>query len=141
MAAGIALENAMTVEGVVMNGRVIATAPESWPDGSRVSVALLQDDDLDAELAAMPPPPETETQEEFLESLRQSIADIKAGKSRGRPVDEVFRRYCKGTQSPEGAAGVNHAGCQGLAESPSRHQADHCENQRYGLAVISGQMA
>jgi|GEM_PF-5729295 len=29
----------MVVEGIVMNGRVVAATPESWPEGSRVAVA------------------------------------------------------------------------------------------------------
>ena len=90
----------MTVEGVVVNGRVIASVPGSWPEGSRVSVALLEEDDLDAELDAIPVPPETETQEEFLESLRQSIADIKLGKNYGRPVDEVFAEIARELKLP-----------------------------------------
>ena len=52
------------------------------------NTALLEDD-LDAELAAMPVPPETETHEEFLESLRQSIAEVKSGAS-GLSVEEAF---------------------------------------------------
>jgi len=81
----------MTVEGVVMSGQVIASVPGSWPEGSRVSVALVDEDDiLDAELASCPPPPETETHEEFLESLRQEIADIKAG-IRGIPLEQLER--------------------------------------------------
>jgi hypothetical protein len=62
---------------------------------------LLEDDDLDAELAAMPVPPETETHEEFLESLRQSIADIEAGRNLGRPVDEVFADIAKELNLPK----------------------------------------
>lgn len=89
----------MTVEGVVMNGRVIASAPESWPDGSRVSVELLGEDELDRELAAMPIPPDTETHEEFLESLRQAHADVKAGK-RGIPLEEVFAQISKELNLP-----------------------------------------
>lgn len=62
---------------------------------------LLADDDLDAELAAMPVPPETETHEEFLEGLRQSIADIKAGKNLGCPVDEVFADIARELNLPK----------------------------------------
>jgi len=78
----------MVIEGVVVNGRVEAELPTSWPEGAFVTVALAEPDELD-ELDEMPPIPETETEEEFLESLRQSIADVKAG-VRGMSVAEAF---------------------------------------------------
>lgn len=56
---------------------------------SSEGTTLLEDDDLDAELAAMPVPPGTETHEEFLESLRQSIAEVKSGVP-GLSVEEAF---------------------------------------------------
>ena len=79
----------MVVEGVVTNGRVEVKLPHSWGEGSRVAVSLLDVDEWDEALDAMPMPPDTETHEEFLESIRQSVADIMAG-VRGIPLDQAF---------------------------------------------------
>lgn len=48
----------------------------------------------------MPIPPETETHEEFIESLRQSIADIKAGVA-GIPLEECMRRISEELGLPD----------------------------------------
>jgi len=64
----------MTVEGTVVNGMVVLDTGASLPEGSRVRVALSDDDDLAVEL-----PHATETYQEHLAILRQSITDAKAG--------------------------------------------------------------
>src|SRR4051812_31725050 len=75
----------MVVEGVVVNGRVEAKLPKSWPEGSVVTLALVEPDELDA----MPPMPEVETEAEFIESIRQELADIDAGIP-GMSVEQAF---------------------------------------------------
>ena len=74
----------MIVEGVVVNGRVEAKAPNSWPEGSVVTVALAE--------------PE-ETEEEFLESLRQELADIDAGVP-GIPLEVAFAQIAADLKLP-----------------------------------------
>jgi len=75
----------MTLEGTVKNGLIVPDGPPP-PEGARVRMEVVEETPDDWEDA--PPPPTTETREEYLASLRQSIADAKAGK--GRSVDEVF---------------------------------------------------
>ena len=77
----------MVLEGVIVNGRVDLKVPAEWPNGSRVTIELAADD-LDYS-EGYDPPPEEESHEEFLESLRQAVADIKAG-IRGIPLEEAF---------------------------------------------------
>jgi len=80
----------MTREGTVVNGVIVLDGPPPFPEGTRVRVETADDAELWDELAAGPaPPPTTETREEFLESLRQSIADMRAG-VKGIPVAEFF---------------------------------------------------
>lgn len=75
---------------------MIASTPKSWLDGSSVSAPLAEEDGLDA----MPIPPETETHEEFLESLRQELADIQAG-IRGIPLEEAFAQIAAELNLPK----------------------------------------
>jgi hypothetical protein len=76
----------MTLRGTVVNGAIVLDGSPALPEGARVVVELAGDDDVwPADLA---PPPPTETYEEHLAILRQSIADKEAG--RGRPLDEVM---------------------------------------------------
>ena len=79
----------MTWEGTIVNGAFVPDGPPPFPEGTRVRVESVEDADLWDELATMPPPPVTETREEFLESLRQSYADVKAG-VKGTPAAEFF---------------------------------------------------
>ena len=58
----------MILEGSILNGRVELDSPAELPDGTRVRLVA---DDL--------APPGSETREEFLQSLRESIAESKAG--------------------------------------------------------------
>lgn len=77
----------MAREGTVVNGVIVLDGPPPFPEGTRVRVEATADAELWDELARVPPPPETETREEFLASLRQSYADVKAG-VKGMPIDE-----------------------------------------------------
>ena len=63
----------MSFEGTVVNGAIVLDGSPALPEGARVSV-VLTDDEVDYD-----PPPPTETYEEHLAILRQSIADSKAG--------------------------------------------------------------
>ena len=76
----------MTLEGIVKNGVIVPDGPPP-PEGARVRMEVVEDDPDDWENA--PPPPTTETREEFLASLREGIAEAKAGG--GRPAREVLR--------------------------------------------------
>jgi len=79
----------MTLEGTVVNGQVVFPGAPRLPEGFVVRAAFTDpDDELEAELANVPPPPQTETYEEHLALLRQSVAEVRAGK-RGYSVDEV----------------------------------------------------
>jgi hypothetical protein len=60
--------------GTVVNGVIVCDGPPP-PDGTRIYLEAV--------------PPADETREEFLESLRQSIADAKAGHT--RPAKEVLK--------------------------------------------------
>jgi hypothetical protein len=77
----------MPLEGTVVNGVIVLDGAPQLPEGARVRVELAADDPDAWENA--PPPPSTESREELLASLRESIAEAKAGVP-GRTVDEVF---------------------------------------------------
>ncbi len=66
----------MTLEGIVKNGVIVPDGPPP-PEGARVRMEVVEDDPDDWENA--PPPPTTETREEFLASLRESIANVNDG--------------------------------------------------------------
>jgi hypothetical protein len=67
----------MTLEGIVVNGVIVLDGTPRLPEGARVRVELTPDDPDDWENA--PPPPSTESREELLAGLRESIAEAKAG--------------------------------------------------------------
>jgi hypothetical protein len=76
----------MTVEGTVVGGHVRLDRPASLPEGTRVRL-VTEDDDW-----AVPPPPEPdETREEFLASIRESVAAAKVG-DYGMTVEEAFAK-------------------------------------------------
>jgi hypothetical protein len=62
-------------QATVLNGAIMLDDSTAWVEGARVWVWLEDDDDL-GDLA---PPPSTETYEEHLANLRQSIEETKAG--------------------------------------------------------------
>ncbi len=59
----------MLLSGVVMNGRVEFTEASTLPDGTEVVVDVVRPREADGE-----------TREEFLQGLRESIANADAGK-------------------------------------------------------------
>jgi hypothetical protein len=77
----------MTLEGTVVNGVIVPDGAPHLPEGARVRIEVAPDDPDAWENA--PAPPSGETREELLASLRDSIAEAKAGEP-GRTVDEVF---------------------------------------------------
>ena len=77
----------MTLEGTVVNGMIVLDGTPPLPEGVRVRVELALDDELDN----MPLPPATETYEEHLAILRQSIAETRAGMP-GIPLAEGMAR-------------------------------------------------
>ena len=66
----------MTLEGTIRNGVIVPDGDAPLPDGMRVRYELLADDESDEDFG---PPPANETREEFLASLRESVADARAG--------------------------------------------------------------
>ncbi|QDU19259.1 hypothetical protein [Urbifossiella limnaea] len=96
----------MTCEGTVVNGTIVFDNPPPFPEGTRVRVESADDADLWDELARVPAPPETETREEFLASLRQSVADVRAG-AKGKPLAEfaaeLKREFGTPSERPEGS--------------------------------------
>ena len=75
----------MTLQGTVVNGAIVLDGSPLLPEGARVRVELAEEDDFDD----FSLPPATETYEEHLAALRESIEDMKAGK--GRPAREVLK--------------------------------------------------
>ncbi len=68
----------MTLEGTVVNGTIVLDGAPPLHEGARVRVELTGADDLE-DWENAPPPPTTETHEEFLASLRESIANVNDG--------------------------------------------------------------
>ena len=77
--------------GTMRNGVIVPDEPDTIPEGTRVALDLTADDGEGAWPDDAPPPPSTETREEFLASLREDIAAIRAGE-RGLPVADAFAR-------------------------------------------------
>ena len=112
-------DEVMTVAGVVVNGRVEFTEPHSFPEGALVLVELDEEGEfyrrkrkefrearVSGEIAAdksfasfIGLPGADETHEEFLQSLRDSIAGIRAGE-RTYTLEEVFA-HLKGERELE----------------------------------------
>ncbi len=78
----------MVQYGTVVNG-VIVPDGSPPPEGTRFRL-VAEDADWDEAWDEMPPPA-NETREEFLQSLRDSIASAKAG-DKGMTVDEAFAK-------------------------------------------------
>ncbi|HTV55010.1 MAG TPA: hypothetical protein VMI06_08835 [Terriglobia bacterium] len=71
----------MTLEGTIINGVIVLDGGARLPEGERVRIELMEDDDIF-------PPPEPYDREKELAILRESIEDMNAG--RGRPFEEVM---------------------------------------------------
>jgi hypothetical protein len=79
----------MTLEGTIRDGLIVPDAGPRLPDGARVRYELLADDEDD-----IGPPPTAETREEFLQSLRDSVAEARAGVP-GIPLAEAMSRIAR----------------------------------------------
>ena len=71
----------MTLEGTVINGVIVLDGGARLPESQRVRIELVDDDDL-------VPPPEPYDREKELAILRESLEDVKAGRT--RPFEEVM---------------------------------------------------
>jgi len=78
----------MTLEGTVVNGVIVLDAGTQLPEGARVRVEPAEDDDLF-------PPPEPYDREKELAILRESLEDVKAGRTAParQALAELARKY------------------------------------------------
>ncbi len=88
----------MTLEGIVKNGVIVPDGPPP-PEGARVRMEVVEDDFDD-----VPPPHTTETREEFLAGLRESIAAMDAGE-KGKSVAQVFDEIDRELKRPANGEG------------------------------------
>ena len=78
----------MAFEGTVVNGLIVLDAGAKIPEGARVRVELADDEDHDP-----CPPMEPYDREKELALLRESIEDMKAGRT--EPFEEFMARLAK----------------------------------------------
>jgi len=78
----------MTLEGTVVNGLIVLDTGTQLPEGARVRVELADDDDLF-------PPPEPYDREKELAILRESLEDVKAGRTTParQALADLARKY------------------------------------------------
>ena len=77
----------MTLEGTVVNGAIVLDNGARLPEGERVRVELVDDDDD----LALPLEPYDRAKE--LAILREALEDVKAG--RGRPAREFLKELAE----------------------------------------------
>jgi len=79
----------MTLEGTVVNGLIVLDAGTQLPEGLRVRVELAEDDD------DLFPPPEPYDREKELAILRESLEDVKAGRTAParQALADLARKY------------------------------------------------
>ena len=77
----------MTLEGTVINGLIVLDTGTQLPEGVRVRVELADDD--------LFPPPEPYDREKELAILRQSLEDVKAGRTTParQALADLARKY------------------------------------------------
>ena len=73
----------MALEGTVVNGVIVLDGGARLPEGERVRVEIMDDDDV-------APPPEPYDREKELAILREALEDVKAG--RGTPFEEFMTK-------------------------------------------------
>ncbi len=73
--------------GTMRNGVIIPDEPDAIPEGQRITLDFAEDDEDGAWPPDCPPPPSTETREELIASLREDLAEIRAG-VRGKTLEE-----------------------------------------------------
>jgi hypothetical protein len=78
----------MTLEGTVVNGLIVLDTGAQLPEGARVFVELAEDDDLF-------PPAEPYDREKELAILRESLEDVKAGRTAParQALADLARKY------------------------------------------------
>jgi hypothetical protein len=78
----------MTLEGTVVNGLIVLDAGTQLPEGVRVRVELAEEEDLF-------PPPEPYDREKELAILRESLEDVKAGRTTParQALADLARKY------------------------------------------------
>ncbi len=78
----------MALEGTVVNGVIVLDGGVQLPEGERVRVEVADPDDL-------APPPEPYDREQELAILRESIEDMKAGRTTParRALADIARKY------------------------------------------------
>jgi hypothetical protein len=78
----------MTLEGTVVNGLIVLDTGTQLPEGARVFVELAENDDLF-------PPPEPYDREKELAILRESLEDVKAGRTTParQALADLARKY------------------------------------------------
>jgi hypothetical protein len=78
----------MTLEGTVVNGVIVLDGGARLPEGERVRVEVVGDDDL-------APPPEPYDRAKELAILRESIEDMKAGRTTEarQALADIARKY------------------------------------------------
>jgi hypothetical protein len=78
----------MTLEGTVVNGVIVLDGGVQLPEGERVRVEVADPDDL-------APPPEPYDREKELAILRESIEDMKAGRTipARQALADIARKY------------------------------------------------
>ena len=74
----------MSLLGTVVKGVIVLDGSPTLPEGARVQVLLNENESDD-----LPLPQSTETYEEHLAALRESMEDMKAGRT--RPAREVLK--------------------------------------------------
>jgi hypothetical protein len=76
------------LEGTVVNGVIVLDGGSQLPEGARVQIELADPDDL-------APPPEPYDREKDLVILRESIADMKAGRTvdARQALADIARKY------------------------------------------------
>ena len=74
----------MTHAGTVVNGVIVLDGPSRLPEGAKVRVEVVDDEADD-----IGPPPEPYDREKELALLRESLEDVKAGRT--RPAREVLK--------------------------------------------------
>ena len=90
----------MVQRGTVRNGVIVPEGPPP-PEGT---VVVFEPSGADTDEDSGDMPPSTETREEILESLRQSIAETKAG-VKGIPLNEFAADLKREYGSPDGPRG------------------------------------
>jgi len=85
----------MTLEGTVVNGKIVLDGPQSFPEGTRVRVEAASPD----EVFEYPHPLAPYDREKELGLLRDRVAAFRQC-SRGVPADEAFARIAADLNLP-----------------------------------------